>query len=462
MKARMRPSPAVKVAAVATAVLAVVYVAAVIVLNLLVGAHLTGQSDARLADRLSDVRRDPSQLTQPASGPGGRGEPDDLDADSAPVYLWAVNAGGTVTAHSPGAPSLPASLFRGILLASSGPRRACADGRPRPPGRAVPAEDGPERQRLAGRRPEPGRRRSHPEPAAQDAELIAGPFVLAAMFLASLVVGLRALAPVEQSRRRQLEFTADASHELRTPLAVIRAEADVALAAPRDADGYRDAPHPDPGREPAAAPAGRGHALASPVRLPAAAPGRRAGRPGHTGPGLRGSVPQSSVPAVTADTPDTPVLISAPPEWIDRLAGVLVDNACRYAGPGGQVRIGVLAQGSRVSLIVEDSGPGIPAAERSRLFDRFHRATEHGSGDRPRPGHRRLDRPLHRRPLAGRRFRPRWRPDVGLLAARPAPRRSTGRTECRTRRRESPPRRGHMKLRAASPASARPVAPRQN
>jgi signal transduction histidine kinase len=85
-------------------------------------------------------------------------------------------------------------------------------------------------------------------------------------------------------------------------------------------------------------------------------------------------------PAVAADTQGTPVLISAPPEWIDRLAGVLVDNACRYAGPGGQVRIRVLALGSQVSLVVEDSGPGIPEAERSRLFDRFHRATEHGAG----------------------------------------------------------------------------------
>jgi signal transduction histidine kinase len=203
--------------------------------------------------------------------------------------------------------------------------------------------------------------------------------VLAAIFLASLVVGLRALAPVEQSRRRQLEFTADASHELRTPLAVIRAEADVALAAPRDADGYRDAltriqdetqrlrqlvedmlwlarfdsRPPPPGDEPVD--------LAT-LALACADRFRSVG------------------PAVTADTQGTPALISAPPEWIDRLAGVLVDNACRYAGPGGQVRIRVLAHGSRVSLIVEDSGPGIPEAERSRLFDRFHRATEHGAG----------------------------------------------------------------------------------
>src|SRR5216683_1921473 len=85
-------------------------------------------------------------------------------------------------------------------------------------------------------------------------------------------------------------------------------------------------------------------------------------------------------PAVTAETPDGAVLISAPPDRIDRLAGVLVDNACRYAGADGQVRIQVRAQGNWVSLTVEDSGPGIPEADRPRLFDRFHRATEHGGG----------------------------------------------------------------------------------
>ena len=375
MKARMRPGPAVKVAAVATAVLAVAYVAAVIVLNLLVGAHLTDQSEARLADRLSDVRRDPSQLTQAASGSGSRQDPDDdADDDSAPVYLWAVNAAGTVTAHSPGAPSLPTSLVRTgtardsqVLTAGLGPRDAQF--------LLTTARNGSgwlvAGQSLAGD--------AHTRNLLQDAELIAGPFVLAAMFLASLVVGLRALAPVEQSRRRQLEFTADASHELRTPLAVIRAEADVALSAPRDADGYRDAltriqgetqrlrqlvedmlwlarfdsQPPPPGDEPVDL-ATLAQACADRFR--------------------------SVGPAVTADTPEGAVLISAPPEWIDRLAGVLVDNACRYAGPAGQVRIRAQAHGSRISLIVEDSGPGIAEAERSRLFDRFHRTTERGSG----------------------------------------------------------------------------------
>jgi two-component system OmpR family sensor kinase len=85
-------------------------------------------------------------------------------------------------------------------------------------------------------------------------------------------------------------------------------------------------------------------------------------------------------PAITAEVGTEPALISAPPEWIDRLAGVLMDNACRYAGADGQVRIAVRTHGSRVTLTVEDSGPGIPPAERPRLFDRFHRATEDDAG----------------------------------------------------------------------------------
>ena len=63
-----------------------------------------------------------------------------------------------------------------------------------------------------------------------------------------------------------------------------------------------------------------------------------------------------------------------------RGVGYRIAPLCRYAGADGRVRIQVRAQGSRVSLTVEDSGPGIPEADRPRLFDRFHRATEHGPG----------------------------------------------------------------------------------
>ncbi len=209
-------------------------------------------------------------------------------------------------------------------------------------------------------------------------EVLAGPFILLAMFFGCLAVGQRALAPVEQSRRRQLEFTADASHELRTPLSVIRAETDVALSTPRDATGYRDALVRIQGES-----ARLRHLVDDMLWL-----ARFDSRP----PPPRDepvdlAIPQACAdrfravgPAITAETAAGPALISAPPEWIDQLAGVLMDNACRYAGPDGVVRISVRAYGSSISLTVEDSGPGIAEAERPTLFDRFHRATEQGSG----------------------------------------------------------------------------------
>jgi len=53
----------------------------------------------------------------------------------------------------------------------------------------------------------------------------------------------------------------------------------------------------------------------------------------------------------------------------------LVDNALRYAPPGGSVILRVLEADAAVVLEVEDSGPGIPAGERERVFAPFYRAS---------------------------------------------------------------------------------------
>ena len=375
----MRASPAAKVAAVATAVIAGVYIIGVIVLNLVVASHLTEQNDERLVGRLAVARQSPAALSQPVARHGARpnagGEPgSDIDADGAPVFLWSANARGTtITGHSPGAPALPPAL-----LAEHTQRNGLAF-------TATLASVGSFRLKmtrysggwLIAGQSQAGN--AHTQRLLLNAEIIAGPFLLLAMFFGSLIVGLRALAPVEQSRRRQLEFTADASHELRTPLSVIGAEADVALSAPREASEYRDALMRIQGEN------RRLRRLVDDMLWLA----RFDSRPPPPGdePVDLATLAQACAdrfravgPAISAETPDDAVLISAPPEWIDRLAGVLVDNACRHAGPDGQVRIQVRAQGNRVSLTVEDSGPGIPEADRPRLFDRFHRATEHGSG----------------------------------------------------------------------------------
>jgi signal transduction histidine kinase len=363
---------AARVAAVTTAAIAVVYVVCVAVLNLVVSAHLIAQLDGRLGARLDDLQHHPAELAQQVSRPGIASDGDDDDeGDGAPVIGWLVGADGRIVARTPDAPALPANLTAGArdgqtvtaTLGQSGAFRLKLSRNGADllvVGLSLAGDQRAERLLLIG-------------------EVTAGPVLLLAMFAGSLLIGLRAQAPVEQSRRRQLEFTSDASHELRTPLSVIRAETDLALASPREAADYRDTLVRIQGESE------RLRRLVEDMLWLA----RFDSQPPRLdeGPVDLATVAQvcadrfrSVGPAVTAAVTAEPALINAPPEWVDRLAGVLLDNACRYAGPAGQVRVVVAVTGSRVTLTVEDSGPGIPADQRPRLFDRFSRATEQGSG----------------------------------------------------------------------------------
>jgi signal transduction histidine kinase len=61
----------------------------------------------------------------------------------------------------------------------------------------------------------------------------------------------------------------------------------------------------------------------------------------------------------------------------------LVDNAVRYTPAGGRVQVRTAKTAQGAVLEVTDSGPGIPAADRERVFDRFYRrasAPQGGSG----------------------------------------------------------------------------------
>jgi len=63
--------------------------------------------------------------------------------------------------------------------------------------------------------------------------------------------------------------------------------------------------------------------------------------------------------------PSDSLVINAPPEWLDRLLGVLLDNACKYAPDGGTVTVSVVPEKTRIGLVVDDTGPGIPEDERA-------------------------------------------------------------------------------------------------
>jgi two-component system OmpR family sensor kinase len=65
--------------------------------------------------------------------------------------------------------------------------------------------------------------------------------------------------------------------------------------------------------------------------------------------------------------------VEGQPDALMILLRNLVDNAIKYTPQGGTVDVSVVAEHGGVRVTVEDSGPGIPPAERERVFDRFYR-----------------------------------------------------------------------------------------
>ena len=215
------------------------------------------------------------------------------------------------------------------------------------------------------------------------AELGIGCTLLICVFLGALAVGRRVALPIERERQRHLEFTADASHELRTPLSVIEAQTSLALARGRDAewDGrafgridtelHRTRRLVDDMLWLARFDSSGGRPQSEPVDIGVLA-AQTADR--------FSAVAESRHQRLSVTTDGSDLAVLAPPEWLDRLVGVLLDNALKYSPEGGAVTVSVAAEGRRVRLAVDDSGPGIPAAERARVFDRFHRATSSVGG----------------------------------------------------------------------------------
>ena len=71
-----------------------------------------------------------------------------------------------------------------------------------------------------------------------------------------------------------------------------------------------------------------------------------------------------------------PSVIQGDAEALRVMLGNLVDNAIRYSPAGGRVDVAVAHADHHALLTVVDAGPGIPVADRGRVFDRFFRGTE--------------------------------------------------------------------------------------
>ena len=180
------------------------------------------------------------------------------------------------------------------------------------------------------------------------------------------------LARLDASQRAQRRFVSDASHELRSPLATLRAEVEVAARHPEAADWDRTAAD-------IRAETIRMQHLVDDLLTLAKADER--GVPVRTEEVDLDDLADAEVRRVRAQhgrevrAEITPVRVSGDRAQLARAVRNLADNAARHAESRIVVRVRRGALGTAI-LEVADDGTGIPADQRDRVFDRFVRLDE--------------------------------------------------------------------------------------
>jgi two-component system OmpR family sensor kinase len=181
----------------------------------------------------------------------------------------------------------------------------------------------------------------------------------------------------------QKQFTADASHELRTPLAALQLQIELVERA-RSEEERREA------LDTLRAGARRATRLAEQLLTLARMEPEAAQAPtavalerlaAAVGAELEPLAERKRIALRFAGL--DPATVRGSEAALQTLARNLVDNAIRYTPPGGEVTLRTGTREGTPFLEVQDSGPGIPPAERERVFDRFYRlagAGEEGSG----------------------------------------------------------------------------------
>ena len=188
---------------------------------------------------------------------------------------------------------------------------------------------------------------------------------------------------LEHAFQRQRQFTADAAHELRTPLSIMQTGLEVTLSRARTASEYHDA------LASVQAEVLRLSQLANTLLMLARAD-------------------SDDLPLKTL-TVDLSLMLNTITEQFESLAAEkhisiesaiapnlklqgdedqliqvvsnLVDNAVKYSLTHGKVRIMANEHDNQVEISIEDTGPGISAAEQALIFDRFYRSDQSRNGN---------------------------------------------------------------------------------
>jgi two-component system OmpR family sensor kinase/two-component system sensor histidine kinase QseC len=203
--------------------------------------------------------------------------------------------------------------------------------------------------------------------------------------VAPLVQALNALLQrLGASLQTRRAFVADAAHELRSPLTALKLQLQLLQRAPDEASR-------------SAAIGALGEGITRAARLVEQLLALARSEPGAQPPAAARIDLSELVREAVADTlplaqargtalalfADAPVPVNGDAAALTALVRNLADNAVRYSPPDAQVELRVSIESGVPTLQVDDSGPGIPAEDHERVFDRFYRRA---SGDEPGSG----------------------------------------------------------------------------
>src|SRR5262245_18453101 len=180
--------------------------------------------------------------------------------------------------------------------------------------------------------------------------------------------------------QQQRDFTSNAAHELKTPVAILKSTLQSLLQEPRTNDVYRE------GITDALFDLARlEDLLHSMLRLARADQQASANELRNLGAidvvgtcqaaiARLAPLAQKQGTVISLSAPNDMLPVRAEPEDLEIVWANLIENAIRYSQPNSTVKVTAARQNGFAVVAVEDRGIGIPAAELSRVFERFHRS----------------------------------------------------------------------------------------